>query len=703
MTIPANPSSPASSPSVKVRTRKPAFRPDIQGLRAVAVLSVMANHLLSWPSGGYVGVDVFFVISGFLITGILLREHETTGSISFRGFYVRRVRRIVPAAVLVLAATVVVSVILVGRTRAVGIIYDALSALLFAANWRMAAVGTDYFQVGLPPSPLQHYWSLSVEEQFYFVWPLLLVVVLALGARARLAGGTGRVLLGVVLGVVICVSFAWALFDTKVDPTVAYFSTFSRGWELAVGALVAVAAPMLGRLPQALRPYLGWLGLAGILCSLFLINSGTPFPAPGALLPVVSAAAVIAAGIGTDGQGYRLSMFPLTNRVATYVGDISYSLYLWHFPIIVLALAVLPAGSKKYLIGCALLSVVLAVATYHFIETPIRRSTWLQGLASRTRPATRVRRTTAFRVTVAASSVAAALVIALSIVTLAPQSTGASSEAARKLPVGNCVGAEAAGANWSRCADVVHHSVIPAIGDLEQDTAGAYACWRAERGAFKTCRYGSTRPDATRIALVGDSHAAMLIPALMPGLLANNWSLDTYVGYGCQWRDDPTTDCAATMRKTQSHLLAGKYDAVITTSARWTNGSHPATTVPSYLKFWAPVAAGGAKVIVVDDLPTESADALDCVARVTFNPVTSRCGTTRAVALKVQDPLPLAAARLKGAAQIDLTDFFCDASCPAVIGGVVVYRDSAGHMTGSYSKTLSPFLLDRIQKVLPRG
>ena len=255
------------------RARKAVFRADVQGLRMVAVVAVILDHLLHWPAGGFVGVDIFFVISGFLITGLLLREHERTGTISFWGFYRRRIKRILPAATVVVILTVAAGYLLLSRVRATDTLWDGIWASLFAANWNYATEGTDYFQPDVAVSPLQHYWSLSVEEQFYFVWPWLMLLILWVGAKAR-SGATSRSALAVQLAIVAIVvgSFVWSVWETLSSPTWAYFSTFSRAWELGIGAAIAVFAKACARIPDGWRPALGWLGLGGIAVSLFVVT-----------------------------------------------------------------------------------------------------------------------------------------------------------------------------------------------------------------------------------------------------------------------------------------------------------------------------------------------------------------------------------------------------------------------------------------------
>jgi peptidoglycan/LPS O-acetylase OafA/YrhL len=346
------------------------------------VVAVILDHLFSWPSGGFVGVDVFFVISGFLITGILLREYDTTGQISFTAFYARRIRRILPAATVVLAATAAIAAAVFAGSKAQSIAFDAVAAFLFASNWRSAITGTDYFQLGSPPSPLQHFWSLSVEEQFYFVWPFLMLVTLVVATRFTRGSrklAVPRIVVGVLMSAVIVASFVWAMSESANNPTVAYFSTFSRTWELGIGALLAIGARVFVGFPGWSRTLMAYVGLAGIGLSLFAITSETVFPAPGALLPVLSATLVLASGIGTEPRRNWL----LTNPVSRYLGDISYSLYLWHLPVITFLAVFIPSTSRVYFVGAAALTLALAAITYRLIEQPLTHAPFISRFPTR--------------------------------------------------------------------------------------------------------------------------------------------------------------------------------------------------------------------------------------------------------------------------------------------------------------------------------
>ena len=283
----------------------PGFRQDIQGLRALAVLLVILDHARIGPfHGGFIGVDVFFVISGFLITGLLVSEAERTGRASLLGFYARRARRILPAATLVIVATVAASIYFLSAVEANGAIEDALWATFFAANFKFARDGTDYFQNDTPPSPLQHYWSLAVEEQFYLVWPLLVLLLCLYAAwRARRSAGARslgpRVRdLGVSpLVVIVGISFAYSVSYSTTDPVSAYFSPFTRAWELGIGALVACLSTRLILLKPAVQALLSWGGLAAVAVAALAFDATTVFPGYAAALPVVGTAALLAGGL----------------------------------------------------------------------------------------------------------------------------------------------------------------------------------------------------------------------------------------------------------------------------------------------------------------------------------------------------------------------------------------------------------------------
>ena len=669
------------------------YRPDIQGLRAIAVLAVVANHMAGWPSGSFVGVDVFFVISGYLITGILVREFERRRTISFRGFYARRIKRILPAGLFVIGATVCATRVLAGIDRYHFTAKDAIASVLFDANWHFARTGVNYFNQSLPPSPLQHYWSLSVEEQFYFVWPWLLLGLLLIGLRLRLwRHEHTRPVAGFAIAVICGISLVWAFSETAQDPRAAYFSTFVRAWELGLGALVAIAAEPISRCDPRLRRVVALGGLLGVLCSLFVVRSSSGFPAPWALLPTLSTAAVLAAGAGLSGR----SLLPLTNPVSQYVGETSYSIYLWHFPMIVLIVLIVPQYSAAYWVAGLFLIFGLSAASFHLLENPARRGTWFRQRPGRLPlPAAGwLRYVAACALTAVLAGAALVAVRAISPTRLVlgpPVLIGHTQD-----DPSNCVGAAALDPRH-RCSRLNDgNRVAPLPGQLPDDTGGAYACYAYLSQPLHPCDYGSRRPDAIRVALIGDSHAAALLAALEPQLNALNWRVTAFTGQTCGWLPAELSPGCPGLRLIQRSLLHGHYAIVIATEIRVYTSS-----VADHLKVMRPVAATGTRIVVVEDDPSVSPASTACVTRITYS-ATGNCGTPVTVAYEDPDRLAEAAERIPGARVVKTRRFYCrHGFCPATIGNVLVYRDTAAHVTASYARTLSPYLVEAIEHAIP--
>ncbi|GAA1060403.1 acyltransferase family protein [Agromyces bracchium] len=361
-------------PSIRTRA---AVRPEIQALRAIAVCAVVLHH--GWPAvapAGYMGVDVFFVVSGFLITALLLREHARTGRISLKDFYLRRARRILPAAMAVLVAVTVLTYLVVPRIEWRSYFREVIASALYFENWLLAADSQDPARDDLASTPVQHFWSLSVEEQFYLVWPLLIIAAIAIAVRA--SRDPRRALL-VVLGLATAASFAWNVVLTAQDHNLAYFSTFTRVWEFGVGGILAVVVPEAASGRERLRAAVGWLGLALIAVPILVFRTPEVFPGLVVLVPVAGALAVIWAGM----PAARWSPARATGLAPVqWTGDISYSLYLWHWPIFMFVPFITGVPSPPWLMGLLVVaSFAVAAASKRWIEDPARF-----GLAGARRP-----------------------------------------------------------------------------------------------------------------------------------------------------------------------------------------------------------------------------------------------------------------------------------------------------------------------------
>jgi peptidoglycan/LPS O-acetylase OafA/YrhL len=366
------------------------YRGDIDGLRAVAVTLVVLFHVgSSVLPGGFVGVDVFYVISGFLITGLLVRELRSSGTVSIANFYARRVRRLLPLSALVLVTTAIASRFLAPVLDRPGIGSDIQAAATYVANWHFATASTQYM-ASTGKSPVLHYWSLSVEEQFYVLWPLLLLLASSGAARRSWQVGVRRI--AVTLGVLGTVSFTLSVVTTTTSGPFAFFGLHTRAWELAVGAGLALATDRWLRRPTLWSISLGWIGLLMVLGSAGLLTGDTPYPGSAAALPVLGTAMLLASGAARSSWsvGRLLSLPPVR-----YLGRISYAWYLWHWPCLVLlggvgADSAEGAGDQSAggpgvtrLVAAIAASLVLSVLSHHLVENPARRTAWLSRFTGR--------------------------------------------------------------------------------------------------------------------------------------------------------------------------------------------------------------------------------------------------------------------------------------------------------------------------------
>ena len=695
-------------------TAKQHFRPDIQGLRAVAVGLVVADHVFGWPAGGFIGVDVFFVISGFLITSLLVRERARSGRISFRAFYARRVRRLLPAALVTLAATTAVAwfVFLGGRFRET--VEDVVWAALFSANINFARQGTDYFGSTEPPSMVQHFWSLAVEEQFYLFWPALILLAFALPVRSSrhreggAAAGSGRtVAQWVVLGTVTAASVAWSLHATSTSPVTAYFSTFTRAWELGLGALVAVSATSLGRVPAPLRAALAWLGLVVVLGSAFVIDDATPFPGSAAALPVVGTALLLAWGAAPGGPGTR---WALGSAVAGFLGGISYSLYLWHWPVLITAGALLTPDTAVFYATAVGVSLVLATVSYYCIEQPVLSTNWLLPH----RPVDRARARPVFRraaaVGAGAAVVATATVVALVVV---PRDDDGSTqvEVARAAADANADAVEQGAVPLTPLQQEIQRATLatewpegldPSFEDLSTygTTVWPADCLRVDADMLDHCTFGD--PDAPRRAvLLGDSYSSAWVPAFRAGLVPAGWSVVS-LSYGqCPnitamtvLNGEPYTGCVEHRDWAIDHIVETRPDLVVLTNA-WTatlldeSVDRPTAFRQGLTDVVGRLQASGARIVLLS-APPGSANLQKCPTALN-GPGDCLEGPVDTYATQVATERQVAAAT--GVEAIDPEPWFCiNALCPSVIGTTPVYFDGR-HITVEYAEQIGPDLV----------
>ncbi|WP_316308325.1 acyltransferase family protein [Clavibacter michiganensis] len=720
-----NPPSEGDSPTVNR-----GFRPDVEGLRALAVVAVIVDHLFDWPSGGFVGVDVFFVISGFLITGLLLKEYERTKTISFLDFYKRRVRRIMPAALLVLVVSTAVSFLVFNVVRAQASLWDAVWSALFVSNWHFASAGTDYFASDGPISPFRHYWSLSVEEQFYLVWPVLIFLVITFARRRTPKNRVKRARLftqtiGITVGVLIVASLAWGFYETSARPTVAYFSTFSRAWELGIGALLAIFAARLATLPAAIRPVLGYVGLAGIIASFFVVSGDNAFPVPFGLLPVVATALVIASGIG----GGSKAMVPITNPVTTYIGRLSFSLYLWHFPAIILLASLLGTGTLEYYGAAIGATLVLAIASFHLVEDPIRRSSWLD-------PKKAGRRSSGaqLKMTVAALSVVAVAVVGVVAVAVVRDEPTGQSQLGNGTPStgGTNAPIEATGTALATRSEQVTAALatdewpaldpaVESFGDFGRDViAPEWAkdgCLGAdlakEKDAIQNtehCVYGNAAAGPEKTAVIfGDSLAISYAPMLRSSL-GDDWKVRVLTMARCPASTVTSTDtdgseyteCTDFRNWALGEMNATKPALVLMSeavdnsylSSKATGGAADREWQAGALTTMNSLKTAASNVIVLSRPPaatalveckTPTSSPNDCQSTVSPSFI-SHARTMEAAATEVGAPVQF----------INTQGWFCSqGTCPAFVNGIPVRGDTS-HLTARQSQDLAPIMSDEL-------
>lgn len=668
--------------------RRAGVRGDIQVLRALAVLMVVIYHL--WPTavpGGYAGVDVFFVISGYLITAHLAREVELTGRIDLARFWARRARRLLPASLLVVLVSALATWVFVPTTFWQDWFKQMGASIFYVLNWVLAGDSVDYLAAENNASPVQHYWSLSVEEQFYLIWPVLLAVALALFFRSL--GRTRAMVLA--LASVTLASFVGSWTMTVAAPAPAYFVTFTRAWEFGIGGLLAFATL---RQPRWIREIQAWLGIAGITWVAFAFDSSTPFPGYMALIPVISTALVIAAHADdrVDTPFGLLSRFsPLQ-----YVGDVSYSLYLWHWPLIVLAPYVLSRKLESFdLVMILVASLLLAVATKRYVEDRYRSAPFLVD-----------RRPRATLLLTAVAMVGVMLVPSSGFLFARVQSANAltMAESMAETP-SQCFGAAALVEDACE-RDEPGDEVFPNLAALKDDTSMAYRCYNRspENGQVSSCSYGEAGDGGLRVAVTGDSHGGMLVAGLVPHLDELDWEIDTYVSRGCTWAD-PTLDpaCEDYREKLAREFVNGGYDIVITTAVRAAGASmrEDEEFAAARAKAWAPVIEAGVEVVVVADNPRVPDEMVDCISTAA-DLVSARdaCVMPLAQLEEPRDTGVIAAELEPRAHLIETADLYCDSSgCPMIVGDAAVYRDQH-HLTATYATTVAPYLVTRIEEAL---
>lgn len=685
------------------------FRTDVQALRAIAVAAVVVYHCFPGVvPGGFTGVDLFFVISGFLITSHLISAPPTRPR-DLATFWGRRIRRLLPAALLVLVATLAAVQWLGESSQIAPTARMARAASTYWINWLLAHDSVDYLHSSDAPTAVQHFWSLSVEEQFYAIWPVLLLVLILL-ARMLRRGPKTAVTLG--LAAVTLSSLAASIHLTRTDPSAAYFVTETRIWELGVGALLGAWVTWHPTWKPPAPTVVALAGLGAIIVTFATFDAGTPFPGYSALLPVGGAAALIAAQPSLT--GLLATRGPLARalgiRPIQWLGDISYSVYLWHWPLLILWPSAFPqitgAVSKVLIIAATLM---LASLTKRFVEDPARfwqpraRLPWVY----------------------AAGVLGMAVVVAISSAQIHHQNAQLAAYLSNRggvisqaLQPGSCLGAAALGradCPANAFADLVEPPQI-AMADLpqtHQQINGVRDCPGNAQNDWSPleCTFGRAGAHTT-VALVGDSHAQQWLAALLGVAHHDDFRITTHVSSGCNfapvrqlggnaaWIDG----CARWQAATMSRLLQERPALVVLSDrtflqiqgvSRKQAGTVYATAAASVLQRFA---RAGIPVLVIRDAPTPEVGIPQCIDA--HHADMTACDGTRAWIRPDPWAVAVATLALPRVHVVDLSDHLCTATtCPAVIGDMIVYYDDS-HMTTTFNATLEPYLRPAVDAAL---
>jgi len=609
----------------------------IQGLRALAALLVTLFHA-KWVSGGFIGVDIFYVISGFLITGLLLREIDRTGTINFSEFYSRRFKRLLPTSFFVLTITAIVSWMLIPATMRSSLGRDIIAASLYVSNYLFAWWQADYQNLDATPSPVIHYWSLAVEEQFYLVWPLLILLFITLAKNLK-----NRMVVTYLVATVTLASFIFSIYQTENSPIWAFYSLPTRAWELGLGALLVLLPPIKA------KKFIGLIGFLLVIISAFIFNESTPFPGINAALPVIGTVLLIA----TINSWPPFLNDAANSRLFQWLGEISYPLYLWHWPLLVLPSTYFARPLQIYerLLAIAA-TILLADLTHRFIEEPYRSKKILPSLVYKK----------------------AAYITGLSVF----MGTLIMFTNSDKIDISGIKGA-------------VSLAQIKARPQIYDD--GCHANYAQTQSG--KCEYGKIDSDKT-IVLYGDSHAAQWFPALLEIANRSEYKLISFTKSACpsvetQRRDQggfKMSRCVQWRENTLSRIQEIKPDVLIMSSFQyfalppqfkdrnqwWNEGQR---------KLLKKVENSSPQLIYITDTPHPLRDIPACLSNYSISECDSseRSENLSLPGFKVVDPNP----------------WMCTDVCSAVIDGVVAYRD-ASHISVDMSLALIPRLTQALRE-----
>ncbi|MCP8998470.1 acyltransferase [Pseudarthrobacter sp. RMG13] len=662
--------------------RKPTFRPEVQGLRALAVLMVVTYHV--WLGRVSGGVDIFLLISAFLLTMSFVRKVEAGASLNLLRHWLHLFKRLLPAAVVVILGVLAGTWLVLPQGRWPVILDQAWAALLYRQNWLLADTAVDYYaQQHAAASPLQHFWSLSIQGQVFILWPLVFAASAVVWRLLRHGyNASYRAVVAAAFGGILVASLAFSVDQTATNQAYAYFDTRTRLWEFALGSLLALAMPYL-KPGKLLRVVLGWAGLAAMVSCGLLLTVDRAFPGFVALWPTLAVAAIIVAGQSGSrfGVDRLLGWKPLVS-----LGDNSYALYLWHWPVLVLALAATGVEAPTLIQGAAIIaaSVVLAVLTTRFVEKPLREWRWPQVRTWRT------------AVVVAACCALLAGPVAVLQTSLTAEEAATAAQPRELAPGAALLTPGNAG------SPAPQGRFIPGPTALDNDWAGIHqACTGANATGdpvLEGCRQALPEGEPTkRIVVLGDSHAQQYLAALAPIAEARGWELVTLLMPACRFgaeSETRTAECNAYNRASAAYVLEHRPDAVFSVATLTHEEAPFETEVPAYLEGIRPLADAGIEIVGIRDNPRFTISMPECVQRHTAD--APACNPPLNESLVEPSPLESYRGKVDGLHLMDLSDFICAGGiCPAVVGNVYVYKDD-NHLSRTYVESMIPMFEERL-------
>ncbi|GAB3248670.1 acyltransferase family protein [Nocardioides dilutus] len=683
------------------------MRLDIQGVRGVAILMVVLGHLFQRPEGMFTALDMFFVLSGFLITGLLLDAHAREGRIHLAPFYLSRMRRLLPTAVLGITVTVLIHYLLFSDARGDQVREDGQWALLFASNWHFAQQEGDYF-AAQAASPLVHFWSLSVEEQFYAVWPFILIVLLAVGRRLA----TDRIVLTVGLVVFTLSMFGYSMWHSTADPAVAYYSTLDRSWEFGVGGLLAVIRPLLARIPPRVGMTMTTMGFVGIFVPIFVLKQGIAFPAPWGLPVVVVVCFLLAGGVNPETRDLPV----ITNPALVYAGNISYSLYICHLPVNMISEEFISRGATYYAVTL-FITATLSALCYHFVERPMRYAPWLMIESERERFGdaswnSRGRRGAGLLVS---STATVSLLCGIAVMTT-PATAGE-----RAFPVAADLDADSPASlldqQKQRLSQALGQDPFPAFDPplerlgwerLVENLDRTY-CTNVNSELVAECHFGSERAER-QVVVVGDSYAMAWMPAIVSALDTQHWSVQQLTLRACPtWTlpsyissdGKPYPDCAKHHQLVRDYISSQRPDLVILMSGQGHVRNGQRSDIDEAPIILAEQALGETldllqplteRLVVISPNP-RSGNLVDCVTRLNEP---HDCTISTDPEWVDMTSGEAAAAATRGVTYINTGQWFClGGRCPAFVGRTPVTVDGS-HLTMQFAATLAPLLREAL-------